>query len=308
MRCTSRTLFLLCPFASGSKINRRLLQQAAALAGIQTTGCKSTEIECICKATAFLTALKSALSSICSEADQQSMFPSPPKKRQIPPIAYITATATIAFAISLCDSVGQSIAVPSSQAAEALPSEIPIPTDTSTPIETAILIYADGASSAVVDEPSTTAPTEAGSISSPVYYDTTTYISDSASLTVSTYLTSSVSPPIPTFQEPPSTPSFIHPNSKLQPLTSPPPSQDPRHRRRHIPLQKQHGKQQHRDRQKAHPVPRPRRKSRRRRLDCAVRSVSRRSRVGALVVRRMGWMDILLLVLVGGYGNAEDGI
>ena len=91
------------------------------------------------------------------------------------------------FAVSLCSSFGHSISVPpaSWQAAEvAFTSEISAPKETSTPVETAILLY-NGAA------PSPTAATS-------VEEDTGKYATsdlpfpDSASVTVSTYLSSSV--------------------------------------------------------------------------------------------------------------------
>lgn len=82
VRCTSKIIFSPSFSIPDQEVKLTVVyyvQQEAALAGIQTTGCKTSDIACICKATAFLTELKSTLGSICSEADQKSTTsPSPP--------------------------------------------------------------------------------------------------------------------------------------------------------------------------------------------------------------------------------------
>lgn len=205
-------------------------------------------------------------------------------------------TATVDFAISLCSSFGQSISAPtssSSQAAEVFTSEIYVPTETSTPVETAILLYNEA--------PSPTAPVEEDVGK---YATSDLPFPDSASFTVSTYLTSPVSPFLPSPSEIPISihhaplPKHSYLSTKIpkrQPLTSfffy---DQDTSNRRHHIIYlqQQQHEKQQHRNRrQKARPVPRQRLlKFPQGRLDCALRGISRRGGVGVLVVMWDGWM------------------
>ncbi|CAF9920573.1 MAG: hypothetical protein ALECFALPRED_001571 [Alectoria fallacina] len=67
--------------------------EKAALSSISSTGCQLTDIECICKDQSFISSLLPVVRNACSPADLQK---------------------TIAFTESLCDTVGITIAVPTS--------------------------------------------------------------------------------------------------------------------------------------------------------------------------------------------------